>query len=75
MKDLGYLQAKLYGVRKILIPGKERKKDDYDVATSMNYVIASFSSWSESICNPKMGILRIEGPQRLLPPFEGEHLE
>ena len=54
---------------------RKRKKENSNVATSMIYVIASISSWSESICNPKTDISRIEGPQRLLPPFEGEHLE
>jgi hypothetical protein len=27
------------------------------------------------MCNPETGITRIKGPQRLLPGFEGEHLE
>ena len=33
-----------------------RKNDDTTVDTSMNYGLASFSSWFKSICNPKMGL-------------------
>ena len=54
---------------------RERKKDNTDVATGMNYGVASFFSWSKATCNPKWGITRIRGPWQLLPPFEGEHLE
>ena len=32
----------------------ERKKDDSDVAIGVNYVVASFSSWSKSIWNFEM---------------------
>ena len=39
----------------------ERKKDDSDVATGVNYGVTSFSSWAKSIYNPKMGITRIRG--------------
>ena len=35
---------------------QDRKKDDSDVATGMNYGVASSSSWSQSIGNPKTGI-------------------
>jgi hypothetical protein len=41
---------------------KERKKDDYGVAISAHYGVASFSSWSKVICNPDTGIARIRGP-------------
>ena len=40
-----------------------RKKDDFDVATIVKYGVASFSSWSKSICNGEMGITRIGGPR------------
>ena len=30
-----------------------KKKEDSDVSTSMNYGVASSSSWPNSICNPK----------------------
>jgi hypothetical protein len=39
----------------------ERKKDDSDVATGVNYGVTSFLSWAKSIYNPKMGITRIRG--------------
>ena len=45
------------------------QRGDSDVATSRNYRVASSLSWSKSVCNPKMGIARIEGPQRLLPHY------
>ena len=54
---------------------KERTKDDSDVATSVKYRVALFSSWSKSVCNPETSVTRIRGPPRLLPPFKGEHLE
>ena len=31
-------------------------------------------SWCKSICNPEMEIRKLEGPRRLLPPLDGEHL-
>ena len=51
------------------------RRDDSNVVTSMNYGVAL--SWrSKSMCNPKMAdITRISGPQRLLSPLKGEHLE
>ena len=52
----------------------KRKKDDSDVATGVNRGVTSFSSWSKSIYNPKMGITRIRGLRRPLP-LEGEDLE
>jgi hypothetical protein len=39
-----------------------RKKDDSDVATGMNYVVPSSSSWYTSTCYLKMAITRIRGP-------------
>ena len=30
---------------------EERREDDFDVATGMNYGVASCSSWSKSTCN------------------------
>ena len=54
---------------------KERKKDVFNVATSVDYGVASVSSWSESICYPETDITTIistifRGPPRLLPPFK-----
>ena len=43
---------------------RERKKDDFNVATGINYSVASSLSWSTSICNPEMGITRIRGASR-----------
>lgn len=40
----------------------------------MIYGVAPFLSWSKSICDPDMGIMRIGGLRRLLPSFEGEHM-
>ena len=40
---------------------KERKKDDYGIAISAHYGVASFSSWSKVICNPDTSIARIRG--------------
>ena len=37
---------------------------------SPTWLVASFSSWFKSICNPKTGITRITQ----LPLFKGEHL-
>ena len=54
---------------------KESKKDDFHVATGVDYDVTSFSSWSKSTCNPETGITRIRGAPRLLPPLKGEHLE
>ena len=34
------------------------KKDDYDVATNMNYGVPSFSCWSKSIGNPETNITK-----------------
>ena len=50
-----------------------KKKEIFDVATGMIYGVASFSSWSKSICDSKTNIMRIRGPRRQMPPFEGEN--
>lgn len=54
-----------------------RRRDDSDVAIRMCVLIASDSSWSTSIYNPKTGITRMRvhspTPKRLLP-IKGEHL-
>lgn len=42
---------------------RKKKKDDFDVAKDMKYVVASYSSWSTFICIPKTSILRIRRPQ------------
>jgi hypothetical protein len=54
---------------------KERKKDDFDVATHVNYGVASFLSSSKSLCNLEMALRELEGSQRLLSTCEREHLE
>lgn len=46
---------------------------DVDVATGVNYGVASI--WSKSTCNPATGISRIRVPPRPLPPFKFEHLD
>jgi hypothetical protein len=40
---------------------KERKKDDFGVATNMKYGVVSFVSWFMLICNSEIGIMRIRG--------------
>jgi hypothetical protein len=47
------------------------------VATGANYGVASvLLGWSKSVCNPKMGIRRLDRPQKLLHSFQGDqHLE
>ena len=51
------------------------QKDDFNVVTSVNYGVASFSSWSKFIRNIEMGITKIRGAPTILPPSEGAHLE
>ena len=41
---------------------RKRRKDDFDVATGVNYGVDSFSSWSKCIWNSEMGITKIRGP-------------
>lgn len=54
---------------------KERKTDDSDVAFDMTYgVDASSLSWFKSVI-PKEVLKNLDCAQRLLPFFEGEHLE
>lgn len=48
----------------------EGKKNDSDVATSVNYGVESLSNWFKFICNPKMGIMRIRGPSTNTTSFE-----
>jgi hypothetical protein len=36
----------------------------------VNYGFASSSSWSKSICNPEIGILRIRGPLMIAAPYQ-----
>ena len=45
---------------------QKEKKRDSDVATSVNYVVASFSSWFKSRCNSEMGITRITGAPKTI---------
>ena len=51
------------------------EKYDYDVATNVNYGVASFSSWCESMCSRRTCITIITWPRWLPPPFENEHFE
>ena len=46
-----------------------------NVATGMNYGVASSLSWSKSICCPEMGIMRIRGPLKTTVDFKDEHPE
>ena len=49
---------------------KERKEDNSYDATGVDSDVASFLSWSKSICNPESSSMRIRGPSRLMTPFE-----
>jgi hypothetical protein len=52
----------------------KRPKNEFNVPTNMNHGVASSLSWSKSICNLKMTLQEVEGPQQIVPPFEGEDL-
>ena len=39
----------------------------------MNYGVASSLSWSKTICNPQIDIMRNRGSPRLLPPWKSDH--
>lgn len=54
---------------------RRTRKNDSDVTTNMNYFVTSSSSWSMSLCNPKINITIIEGFWRTLPPIKDEHCE
>lgn len=45
----------------IFLSRRKKKKDDSDVATGVKYGVASFSSWSKSICNLEIDFSRIRG--------------
>ena len=50
---------------------KERTKDDSDVATGLNYSVASFSSSSKSLCNLEVGNTRIRRPLKTIAALNG----
>lgn len=46
---------------------------DSNAATDVNYSVATlYLSWSSCIRKPERGIMELDGPQRLLPPFKGD---
>ena len=45
------------------------KEDDSDVATGVNYGVASCLRWSKSIYYPELGIMRIRGPSKTTESF------
>lgn len=53
------------------VPGTEIacQKDDSDVATSVNFGVASFFSWLKSVCSPEVGTTRIRGPLKTIASF------
>ena len=53
----------------------ERKQDGSDAATGVNYSVASFLSWSKSICNSETGISKIRATSKDYCLLKGEHLE
>ena len=48
----------------------KKKEDDFNVATRMNYVVASALSWSKSILNLELGITRRRGPPKTAVTFQ-----
>jgi hypothetical protein len=56
-------------IQKIISESRKEKKDNSDVLTGVNYGVASFSSWSKSICNPKIGGTRIRGSPKTIASF------
>ena len=42
-----------------------KKRDDSNVASSVNYGSASVSSWSKFVGNPEIGIMRIRGSSKV----------
>ena len=51
------------------------RRDDSVVATGVNCGVASSSSWSKSICNPKMRITSIRRLSKTTASIEGELLK
>jgi hypothetical protein len=46
-----------------------KRNDDSNVVIVVNYGVASFSSWSKSICNPETCITRIRRPLMTIASF------
>lgn len=53
----------------------DRKRDNSIVATGMDYIVASSSSLSKSIGDPKLGIARISQFLKTSTSFKAEHLD
>lgn len=53
----------------VWVDEKERKKDDINVATNINYGVAFSSSWSESLCYPETNVTKIRRPSRIIVSF------
>ena len=49
---------------------RKEKKDNSNIATSVNYGVASFSSWSKCICNTETGIIRNREPSTTTASFQ-----
>ena len=47
-----------------------RGRDDSDVATGVNYGVASSSSWCKSVCHPETGMMRTRGPLKITASFQ-----
>jgi hypothetical protein len=65
--------AAFFEFRRFVI--KKKRRVDFDIATGMNYGVASYLSWSRFLYNSETDITRIEGPPKITAPFKGEHLE
>ena len=57
------------------LKGFQLGKMTLNVATGMNYGVASSLSWSKSICCPKLCIMRIRGPLKTTVDFRDKHPE
>ena len=47
----------------VLYGMQERNKDDSGIVIGVNYGVASFLSWSKSICNPKHALQELKVPK------------
>ena len=48
---------------------RQSYEDNFNVVIGMKYGVASFSSWSKFICNPKTGFTRIRGSMMITASF------
>lgn len=64
MRFLVNIQEFVYFIKSMA--SSKCEKDDFDVATGVKYGVASFSSCSKSICDPKSSIMRNRGSPKTI---------